>query len=132
MSPEDPLYNTGVRWPQVALVAYVPRSPTTDLCASDLPALPAACPRPASMQLEVESSLPQHLKFYCPNPACSLLMVLDVSGAAPWVHGSGGLWHCGSPGLRVLRRAASSGRRYAALRLQQAAACSKKPPWFPN
>ncbi|EFJ40286.1 hypothetical protein VOLCADRAFT_46019, partial [Volvox carteri f. nagariensis] len=31
-------------------------------------------------QLEVESSLPQPLRFYCPNPECSLLMVLDVSG----------------------------------------------------
>ncbi|GIL48816.1 hypothetical protein Vafri_5237 [Volvox africanus] len=28
-------------------------------------------------QLEVESSLPQHLRFYCPNPLCSLLMMLD-------------------------------------------------------
>ena len=36
-------------------------------------------PPPPPPQLEVESSLPAHLKFYCPNPACSLLMVLDVS-----------------------------------------------------
>ncbi|KXZ50787.1 hypothetical protein GPECTOR_15g472 [Gonium pectorale] len=37
-------------------------------------------------RLEVESSLPAHLKFYCPNPACSMLMLLDEEELAENAH----------------------------------------------
>ncbi|GLC44635.1 hypothetical protein PLESTB_001328000 [Pleodorina starrii] len=45
--------------------------------AEGLTLLNTAEDREKLTMLEVESSLPQHLRFYCPNPACSLLMILD-------------------------------------------------------
>ncbi|GIL69384.1 hypothetical protein Vretimale_13512 [Volvox reticuliferus] len=45
--------------------------------AEGLQLLDTAEDRDKLIMLEVESSLPQHLRFYCPNPLCSLLMMLD-------------------------------------------------------
>ncbi|GLI62782.1 hypothetical protein VaNZ11_005529 [Volvox africanus] len=50
--------------------------------AEGLQLLDTAEDRDKLMMSEVESSLPQHLRFYCPNPLCSLLMMLDEAEPA--------------------------------------------------